>query len=114
MCNYLNSMTNRAFAVVLTLLFTVTFLVTLFMMAGAQAHGASPSTTAAAPAPAWAWRKNWDACASDEQQPGARCVWHAVTMGNGTGNSYIQTRKGHVIYITHRDAARLLRPTYAL
>lgn len=36
------------------------------------------------------------------------CVWDAKHMGNGGGKSFIATRDGKVIYISHRLAHRLL------
>jgi hypothetical protein len=35
------------------------------------------------------------------------CVWDAVHMGNGIGHSYIATKSGRVIYISHARAHRL-------
>jgi hypothetical protein len=114
----LTNMSTRAYAAFILMVFTITFLVTCFLMAGSA--GATASTTPGGPsvdrstavAPAWAWRKNWEPCTNDEPQA-TRCVWHAPTMGNGTGYSYLQTSKGVVIYIKHFHARMLLAPTYA-
>ena len=109
----LSNMSNRAYATFIVMVFVLTFLVTCFLMAGAASASASTASPKPGETPLWAWTKSWEACASDEQRPGARCVWNARRMGNGTGTSYIQTKRGHLIYITHLDAATLLRPVYA-
>lgn len=124
MRTYFNNLSSRAFAAWMVVLFAVTFLLTLFLMAGtaatAEAAGASPSTgfshaSATKPTtPDWAWRKNWEACTEGAGEGAPRCVWHARTSGNGLGSSYLRTNSGKVIRIPHRDAAALLRPTYAL
>lgn len=36
------------------------------------------------------------------------CVWDARHMGNGEGKSFMTTKKGKVIFISHRLAHRLL------
>ena len=104
-------MTDRSFRILIIALFCLVSTLTLFMLAAGGATASTPDGEGIAPppAPAWAWAKNWQPCASDSYQP-TRCVWNARAMGNRRGNSYIQTKRGHVIYITHRDAAALLRP----
>jgi hypothetical protein len=36
------------------------------------------------------------------------CVWDARHMGNGQGSSYVVTKRGKTIYVSHRLAHRML------
>ncbi len=62
--------------------------------------------------PAWAASQEWQPCLNDEDA-GPRCVWDARHNGDGRGTSYIYTRTGRVLIVTHRVAHWLLLPTYA-
>lgn len=50
--------------------------------------------------------KVWQPCPNDSDS--VNCVWDARHMGNGTGHSYLATRKGRIVYISHRRAHHLL------
>lgn len=48
-----------------------------------------------------------------EYEDSVACVWDARHMGNGIGRSFIVSRTGHVKYVTHRRAHRLIHSTPA-
>ena len=50
--------------------------------------------------------RKWQPCLNDSDS--VNCVWDARHMGNGNGRSYLATRKGRIVHITHQRAHRLL------
>lgn len=103
-------MSNRTRRIVLAIFFAL-FMTTMVLMA-VKASAEPTVDRDTAYAPAWAWSKDWKPCLNDEPQP-TRCVWDAKHNGNGSGHSYLQTKRGVVIFMRHHDAHLLLLPLYA-
>lgn len=110
----MSNLSHRRFATLMLVLFVLLALLTAVLMASAASASTDGPTVDrdTAHAPAWAWAKDWTPCANDEVQP-TRCVWDARHNGNGSGHSYIQTRRGVIIFVKHAHAHRLLLPAYA-
>lgn len=103
---------QRAALLIITVIALVVAALSLTDSAHAAGEGGPTVDRDTAYAPAWAWTKDWKPCANDEPQP-TRCVWDALHNGDGHGHSYLQTRRGTVIYMRHLDAHLLLLPMYA-
>ena len=53
--------------------------------------------------------RNWRECIYEDGSGQRRCIWDAIHMGNGEGDSFISREFGDDIrYISHRRAHRLL------